>query len=266
MLLQAIILALLQGITEFLPVSSSAHLVLTSDLAGWTDQGLAFDVCVHLGSLAALVLYFRRDIGELISGGLRSLASREFNPQSQTLLMLTVASLPIVVVGAVVVLCGLDQFLRDPYVIAMANLVFAPLLLVADRRRRDASMESLSLRHALVIGSCQALAVVPGTSRSGVTMMAALMLGYSRKQAARIAMLLAVPSIAGAGVLTLAAAAEAGTLPSLELLVIGLLVSFASAYASIAVLLRLVERIGMTPFVVYRLGLGALLLGLLFWG
>lgn len=263
MLLQAFMLALLQGVTEFLPVSSSAHLVLTSELAGWQDQGLAFDVCVHLGSLGALILYFRRDLSDLISGGLASLASREINAQSRTLLMLALASVPIVVVGAVVVLFGFERYLRDPFVIALANLIFAPLLLLADRRRGDARMESLSLRSALIIGSCQALAVAPGASRSGVTMMAALMLGYSRKQAARIAMLLAIPSIAGAGVLTLSAAAEAGTLPSFELLTIGLLVSFASAYASIAALLKLVERIGMTPFVVYRLGLGAVLLGLL---
>lgn len=263
MTLQAIILALLQGITEFLPISSSAHLVLTSDLSGWPDQGLAFDVCVHLGSLGALLLYFRRDLRDLIAGGLRSVSMREHNAHSRTLLMLVVATLPIVVVGSIVVLSGLDDALRDPYVISMANLLFAPLLLIADRRRAKKTLESMGLAQAIMIGSCQALAVIPGTSRSGATMMAALALGYSRKQAARIAMLLAIPSIAGAGVLTLGAAADAGTLPSFELLLIGILVSFASAYASIAFLLKLVERIGMTPFVVYRVGLGVLLLVLL---
>ena len=263
MSLQAIILALLQGITEFLPISSSAHLVLTSELAGWPDQGLAFDVCVHLGSLGALLLYFRRDLNDLIVGGLRSLTARRHNAQSTTLLMLLVATLPIIVVGSIVVLSGQDDALRNPYVISMANLVFAPLLLIADRRRAHKKLESMGLSHALIIGSCQALAVIPGTSRSGTTMMAALALGYSRKQAARIAMLLAIPSIAGAGALTLGAAADAGTLPPLKVLAIGILVSFFSAYASIALLLRLVERIGMTPFVVYRIGLGVVLLGLL---
>lgn len=264
MLLQAIVLALIQGITEFLPISSSAHLVLTSDFAGWKDQGLAFDVSVHLGSLGAVLLYFRRDLLDLLHGGIGALRSRQHNTQSHVIVMLAAATLPITILGALVVLSGFDTNLRGSFVIAAANLLFAPLLLIADRCRGEARMESLSLRHALAIGGCQALAVVPGTSRSGVTMMAALMLGYSRTEAARIAMLLAIPSILGAGVLTLTTAAEAGSLPSIEQMAIGTFVSFSAAYTSIAFLLRFVGRIGMTPFVLYRLILGIVLIVLLY--
>ena len=264
MLLQAIILALMQGITEFLPISSSAHLVLTSHVAGWQDQGLAFDVSVHLGSLGAVVLYFRRDLLDLLYGSIDALRTRQLNAQSHVIFMLAIATLPILILGALVVLSGFDSHLRSPLVIAAANLLFAPLLLIADKRRGESRMEALDVRQALIIGGCQALAVVPGASRSGVTMMAALMLGYSRTEAARIAMLLAIPSILGAGLLTLTAASEAGTLPAFELLAIGTLVSFAAAYASIAFLLNLVGRIGMTPFVVYRLVLGVVLFALLY--
>lgn len=263
MLLQAILLALMQGITEFLPISSSAHLVLTSNLAGWQDQGLAFDVSVHLGSLGAVVLYFRRDLLDLFRGGIDALRCRQLNAQCHVIFMLALATLPIFILGALVVFSGFDSHLRSPLVIAAANLLFAPLLLIADKRRGESRMESINVRQALIIGGCQALAVVPGASRSGVTLMAALMLGYSRTEAARIAMLLAIPSILGAGLLTLAAAAEADTLPAFELIAIGSLVSFAAAYASVAFLLRLVGRIGMTPFVVYRLLLGIILLGFL---
>ncbi len=261
--LQAIILALLQGVTEFLPISSSAHLVLTSDLAGWPDQGLAFDVSVHLGSLGAVLVYFRRDLLDLFYGGIDALRARRVNAQSHVIVMLAVATLPIFVIGALVVLSGFDSQLRNPMVIAAANLLFAPLLLIADKYRGKERMESLNLRHALVIGGCQALAVVPGASRSGVTMMAALMLGYSRTEAARIAMLLAIPSILGAGLLALTAAADAGTLPSLDLLAISTLVSFAAAFGSIAFLLRLVSRMGMAPFVAYRFVLGIILFAIL---
>lgn len=263
MFLQSIILALVQGVTEFLPISSSAHLVLASELAGWQDQGLAFDVSVHLGSLGAVILYFRRDLIELIQGGIDALQSRQHNSGSQLIVMLAVATLPISILGALVVLFGLDAYFRSPLVIAVANLFFAPLLLIADRCRGEARTEGLNIQQALIIGGCQAFAVVPGASRAGVTMMAALMLGYSRTEAARIAMLLAIPSIFGAGLLTLTAAAEAGTLPSFELVAVGTLVSFAAAYASIAFLLRLVGRIGMTPFVAYRLVLGVVLISLL---
>ncbi len=263
MLLPAIILALIQGFTEFLPISSSAHLVLVRSFAEWQDQGLAFDVSVHLGSLGALLLYFRQDLHTLLSGGLTSLRSGEMNADSRVLMMLSMATLPIIAVGGCVVLLGMDDYLRNPLVVAIANLVFAPLLLFADRCRGEAGMASLNVKHALLIGGCQAFAVLPGASRSGVTMMAALMLGYSRVQATRIAMLLAIPSILGAALLTLTAAIKADSLPAFGLLATGTCISFIAAYASIALLVNLVGRIGMTPFVAYRVILGIALLALL---
>ena len=260
MLLQALLLAILQGVTEFLPISSSAHLILTRELLAWQDQGLAFDVSLHLGSLGALILYFRRDLSSLARGAIQSLGSREITADARVLLMLCLATLPLVGLGLMVVLSGLDNQLRSAHLIAWSNLLFAPFLMLADRWRGSRQLKSLSTGHALVIGCCQALSVVPGASRSGVCMTGALMLGYSREEAARIAMLLAVPSILGAGILSGISATEAGVLPTFKLLAIGACISFLTAYASIAILLRLVERVGMTPFVIYRVVLGIALL------
>ena len=260
MLAQALVLAILQGLTEFLPVSSSAHLILTRELADWHDQGIAFDVSLHVGSLGALLLYFRRDLHALVLGSAHSLRYRELSHQGHTLLMLCVATLPVVCLGWIVISLGLDSGLRSPHLIAWANLVFAPFLLLADKRRGTRQIDALNMRHAMIVGCCQALSVVPGASRSGTTMTGALMLGYSRREAARISMLLAVPSIVGAGILSGLAALEAGVLSAIRPLVVGTIVSFLTAYASIALLLRLVERVGMTPFVIYRIALGVAIL------
>lgn len=264
MLLQALLLAILQGVTEFLPISSSAHLILMREIAGWHEQGLAFDVSLHLGSLGALLLYFRRDLYALAVGATESLRHRRFDTHGRMLFMLCVATIPIVCVGLAVVVSGLENELRGPHVIAWANLVFAPFLLLADRKHGSRKIESLTMKHALLIGFWQALSVIPGASRSGVTMTGALMLGYSRQEATRIAMLLAVPSIIGAGLLSGVSAFEADAFPSYSLLAVGTLFSFLTAYASIALLLRVVDRIGMLPFVVYRVALGAMLLLLLY--
>ncbi len=264
MLLQALLLAALQGVTEFLPISSSAHLILVRELAGWHDQGLAFDVSLHLGSLGALLLYFRRDLSSLAIGGAESLRCGSLNAQGRVLFMLCLATLPIVCLGLIVVALGFDSELRSPHVIAWANLILAPLLLLADKKRGTQTIESLTMRHALMIGCWQSLSVIPGASRSGVAMTGALMLGYSRQEAVRIAMLLALPSMIGAGLLSGVAAFEADTLPAIHLLAAGTVFSFITAYASIALLLKVVERIGMLPFVAYRIALGAILLLVLY--
>ncbi len=264
MLLQAFFLAILQGVTEFLPISSSAHLILIRDLAGWQEQGLAFDVSLHLGSLGALLLYFRRDLYSLFVGAAESVRRRKLDTHGHVLFMLCLATVPIVCLGLIVVVLGLESQLRSPHVIAWANLVFAPFLLLADKKHGSQKIESLSVKHALLIGCWQSLSVIPGASRSGVTMTGSLMLGYSRQEATRIAMLLAIPSIIGAALLSGVSAFEADAFPSHSLLATGMLFSFVTAYASIALLLRVVDRIGMLPFVAYRIALGAMLLLVLY--
>ena len=258
---QAIVLALVQGLTEFLPISSSAHLILVPALLGWPDQGLAFDVAVHVGSLAAVVTYLRRDLRELAGGWLRSVfRARPFAPESHRGWMVIAATVPVGVAGF---LAGeaVELHLRTPAVIAVANLVFALALLAADRRGSGTrGAEGLGIRDAVLIGCVQALALVPGASRSGVTITAGLALGLTPRAAARFSFLLAVPVIALAG------GAEGYELLSAPGAVdwtwfgIGALVAGVSAYACIGAFLGLVARIGLWPFAVYRIALGAILL------
>ena len=266
---QAIVLALVQGLTEFLPISSSAHLILVPALLGWPDQGLAFDVAVHVGSLAAVVAYLRHDIERLVRGWFRAVfAGRPFAPESRMAWMLAAATVPAGVAG---LLAGeaVELHLRTPSVIAGANLVFAILLLAADRWGHATRGEgSLTMRDAVLIGCAQALALVPGASRSGVTMTAGLALGLDARAAARFSFLLAVPIIALAGgakgAELLTAAPESVDWTRFGL---GALVAGASAYACIGAFLSLVARIGLWPFAVYRIALGVALFALLApWG
>ena len=264
----AIVLALVQGLTEFLPISSSAHLILVPALLGWPDQGLAFDVAVHVGTLVAVVAYLRRDLEALATGWVRS-ASRghPFAPESRMAWMVAAATVP---VGAAGLFAGdaVELHLRAPIVIAVANLVFAVLLLAADRwGSRTRGEGSLAIGGALIIGCAQAFALVPGASRSGVTITAGLALGLTPRAAARFSFLLAVPVIA-----------LAGGAKGFELLAapgavdwawfgIGALVAGVSAYACIGAFLALVARLGLWPFAVYRIVLGTALLALLApWG
>ena len=261
---QVIVLALVQGITEFLPISSSAHLILVPFLLGWPDQGLAFDVAVHAGSLAAVLAYLRQDLRDLARGWLGSLArGGPSTPESRLAWVVIVATIPVAAAG---LLAGdaVEEHLRAPAVIAVANLAFALPLLAADRwghRTRDA--QSLTLTDAVLIGCAQALALVPGASRSGVTITAGLALGLTPRAAARFSFLLAVPVIVlagGAKGLELLSAPDPVDWAWLGL---GALVAAASAYVCMHGLLALVVRVGVWPFAVYRILLGAALLALL---
>lgn len=258
--LQIALLALVQGLTEFLPISSSAHLILPSQILGWSDQGLAFDVAVHVGTLAAVVWYFRRDLWQIAEGCLTAGAQRRANEASRLALALVVGSVPAVVVGFC---CGdwIELHLRSGYVIAAATIVFGIFLGFADRRRcgqRD--LAQLTLMTALLIGVAQAFALIPGTSRSGITMTAALLLGLSRTASARFSFLLSIPIITGAGLLqTLKVLENPGNL-SWSVFGWGALLSGVSAYICIKLFLAWIETIGMWPFVVYRIALGLLLL------
>lgn len=263
-LIQTILLALLQGVTEFLPVSSSAHLILPAELAAWPDQGLGFDIAVHLGSLAGVLVFFRRDCRAFAASGWRYLRSRQRDEDLDLLFKIAVATVPIAFAGY-----GLydtvQSRLRTIEFIAAATIGFGLLLWWADIRR--GAGEYLGWREALVIGGVQVLALVPGTSRSGIVISAALLLGLSRTMAARVAFLLAIPAIAGAALLAgLELLATPRGAASPVDMGIGALVAGLSAWLCVRYFLALVERTGMLPYVIYRLILGVVLIGIAVMG
>ncbi len=260
---QALILALIQGITEFLPISSSAHLILPSILLSWPDQGLAFDTTVHLGSLAAVVFYFRQDIKTLIIAAWQQWMTREPSDDAHLFWCLVVASLPIIPVGFVMRVF-VEAELRDPIIIAAATIGFGVLLLYADFRKGSRDTHDITILSALGIGVAQCLALIPGTSRSGITMTMALLSGFSREAAAKISFLISIPAIGGAAFIKLVdlATTEVATGASALHLFIGFMVSGVSAYICIRLFLTTIARLSFLPFVIYRLLLGGLLLAL----
>lgn len=261
-LLHIIVLALVQGLTEFLPISSSAHLILVPVLTGWPDQGLAFDVAVHLGTLLAVMLYFRQKIGRMLLAGIGSMVGQGMSADARLGWQVVVATLPVIIAG-VMFKDWIEAHLRDPTVIALATIFFGLLLGWADwagRRQRDEYQ--LSWIDTLLIGLAQALALIPGTSRSGITITAALALGLNRQAAARFSFLLAIPTILGSVALLLKNLIESEIAVDWLSLSLGIVLSFASALLCIHWFLKLLAHIGMWPFVVYRmvLGLGLLVL------
>jgi len=258
--LQALVLALLQGLTEFLPVSSSAHLILLPHLLGWPDQGLTFDVAVHLGTLLAVMAYFRHTVGRLIRDWCQSLARREAVGESPLAWYVIIATLPVVIAGLLVGDAA-ETVLRGPLVIAATTLGFGVALWLADRYAGGLRTEaSLRLRDAIIIGGAQVLAIVPGTSRSGITITAGLMMGMTPTASARFAFLLAIPTIALAGAWQGLKILQAPENVDMANLAIGVGVSAVAAYLCISAFLALLDRIGMGPFVAYRLLLGGVLL------
>ena len=257
---QVIILSLIQGLTEFLPISSSAHLILPALLTDWPDQGLAFDIAVHLGSLLAVLGYFRREIGQFAVSGARLLSHRQSDEHTELLAKVIIATLPIVIVGY-----GLKDWvsgeLRSVLVIATATIVFALGLWWADKQRGQ--IDQPSWMHAFIIGASQVLAIVPGTSRSGVTITAALLLGLSRTSAAKFSFLLSIPTISGAAVLAALDLLETGSSAAWPELAVGASLAAASAYLCIHYFIALLERTGLMPYVIYRIILGVMLLGFL---
>lgn len=260
---QVVILAVVQGFTEFLPISSSGHLVLPSAVLGWPDQGLAFDVAVHVGSLAAVLLYFRQDVYQLATSWLGSFVGKGANDNSRLAWAVIVATIP---AG----LCGLlfddwiEANLRAVWVIATTTIVFGLLLGFADKQgSREKSLTDMVLILALVVGVAQAIALIPGTSRSGITITAALLLGFSREASARFSFLLSIPLILAAGGLKTLDLIELGEAVPWDQIIVGTLLSGVTAYACIYGFLALIDRIGMMPFVIYRLILGAILFALI---
>lgn len=263
--LQIVVLAIVQGITEFLPVSSSGHLVLVPAVLGWGDQGLVFDVAVHFGSLLAVCAYFRMDILRMMGGGIDVLAGRVGSVPSRLALGIALGTVPAAVAG--LTLAGwIEENLRSPSVIVVTLSAYGILMVVADRLgSRERTLADVGIRDAFAIGCAQALALVPGTSRSGVTITAARFLGIERRDAARFSFLLSVPVILLASLyegLKLLLGDEAVSGSALAL---GIAVSALVAYLTIGFFMRVVGRIGLLPFAAYRLLLAGLILYLLVW-
>ena len=257
----ALILAILQGVTEFLPISSSAHLILPSALFGFPDQGLAFDVAVHLGSLIAVIIALRIRVARLMSGVFVGFG-RRYPRHARLGWLLVLATIPALLAG-VMLKSLIEGELRATWVIATTTIVFGLLLWWADGRSGRQGLGSVRWRDALVIGLAQAVALIPGTSRSGITLTASLALGWSRRAAAEFSFLLSIPIILGASMLKGAELVQSETpVPWMEL-GIGILGSAVSAYLCIRLFLALIQRIGVKPFVIYRLALGLVLFGIL---
>lgn len=263
-IIQVIALALIQGITEFLPISSSAHLILPKEVLGWPDQGLSFDVAVHVGTLAAVLVYFRRDVFALADGWFRTLGRERAHPEGMLAWQIIIATVPAGLAG-LLFNDIIETHARSIAVISATTILFGLLLGWSDLKvSHKYALRDMTFKLALIIGIAQALALIPGTSRSGITITAALFLGFGRDDSARFSFLLSIPVIA-----------LSGGYKGLELIgtsgvdwfgiVLGTLISAVSAYFCIHYFLSFINRIGMMPFVWYRLVLGvALILILVF--
>lgn len=255
-----ILLAVLQGLTEFLPISSAAHLILLPKLAGWADQGLAFDVAVHVGTLVAVIAYFRRELAAMTRAWLTSLAERRQTPDSRLAWGVLLGTIPVGLMG-LIFSDVVENYARSTTVIGATTILFGLLLWWADRYgRRTRDEHGLRMTDILLIGVAQAIALIPGTSRSGITLTAGLMLGLTRQAAARFSFLLSIPVIVLAGGWESIEVFQDGSTIPWSGMAIGAAVSGVVAYWTIHFFLRLLDRIGMTPFVIYRLFLGVVLL------
>lgn len=262
--LEIFLLALIQGLTEFLPVSSSAHLILPSAILGWKDQGIAFDVAVHVGTLLAVLIYFRKEVGDLAVAWFGTIGlgpdKNSGNFEGKLAWWIIIASIPLGLIGYLSS-DFIEEHLRTAMVIAATTMIFGVVLGLADfTAKQNVSVEKMGFKGAMLIGFAQVLAIIPGTSRSGATMTVGLMLGLSRENAARFSFLLSIPAIVMAGgylTLKLVMSTEPVDWQSIGL---GSVLAFISAYACIHYFLIIVNKLGMMPFVIYRLVLGSGLL------
>jgi len=257
-LIQALILAIIQGMTEFLPVSSSAHLILVPKIIGWNDQGLLFDIALHFGTLLAVLIYFRGDLAQMIEDLLRN---RSHNIMQSDVMILIIATIPVVIVGGLFN-DWIENNLRSSNVIATTSIIFGLILLASDKF--SSSKNNLTLRIGLLIGLAQVLALIPGVSRSGITITMGLFMGLGRVKSAKFSFLLAIPVILGASVLQIYESYSiAFSSINYVLLLTGLSVSFLFAYFTIHWFLAFVTKVGMFPFVIYRIALGLFIFVLL---
>lgn len=263
-LFQAFILAIIQGITEFLPISSSAHLILPKEILGWQDQGLAFDVAVHLGTLLAVIFAFRQKILALIGNFFLWISFKPNDAKQQKLIWnILIATIPAGILGLLLA-DFIEENLRSAWVIATTTIVFGLVLWLADKQKNlSKNLYSISWKIALLIGLAQALALIPGTSRSGITITATLLLGIARKDSAEFSFLLSIPIIVAAGLLEGLKLYEVGINMSYSILLMAIVLAFATAYLSIKYFLKWIDSLGLMPFVIYRLVLGVLLFAFL---
>ncbi len=266
-LIQIIVLALVQGLSEFLPISSSAHLILVPQLLGWNDQGLAFDVATHFGTLIAVLWYFRKDIQPLFFDWLKSIQLKHNTGDSLLAWGVILGTVPAGIIGLLI--NGYAEHLRNPLIIACTTILFGLLLWYADAKVQKQMANKIELRTEhqlnlkiiLFIGCAQALALIPGTSRSGITITAALLMGMSRHASARFSFLLSIPLIMAASLIkTIELSQSASHIPWLDIFM-GVGLSAISAYFCIHYFIKLLDSIGMMPFIIYRLFLGIFL----FW-
>ena len=262
-LFQLILLAVIQGITEFLPVSSSGHLILLPELTSLADQGHALDVAVHLGTLGAVVLYFWNDMREAAIGLTRLLRGRIDTPGARLAFLLIVATIPTVVLGFVLKTTGIIDMMRSAFVIGWTMLGFGVVLWWADQRGPEVKEAGdWTLREAWIMGLWQAVALIPGTSRSGITITGARFLGYTRADGAKVAMLMSVPVILASSALLGLDVVKEGDLGKMADLGIATVLAFLSALVALVLMMRLLRSVSFTPYVIYRVVLGA---GLIWW-
>ncbi len=255
-----ILLAVVQGITEFLPISSSGHLVLTPAITGAADQGLLLDVSVHVGTLLAVLIYFWRDVLAMIVGFFRLFTGR-MTPGARMALHIIVATIPVVAVGFYLKESGIEEQMRSVEIIAWTTLIFGIILWIADKVGMTINrIEHMGWASSIFIGLAQVIALVPGVSRSGITMTAARLMSYERSDAAQFSMLMSIPVILGAGLLAGLDLHKAGNMELNREVMMAIGFSFITALITIAVLMSWLKRASFTPFAIYRIILGAALL------
>ncbi|WP_417604567.1 undecaprenyl-diphosphate phosphatase [Primorskyibacter flagellatus] len=260
-LFHLMLVALIQGVTEFLPVSSSGHLILLPSLTGMQDQGQVIDVAVHVGTLFAVVLYFWPDVRDALYGTRRLLRGRIDTPGARLAFCLALATLPVIFAGLVMKLTGLDDLLRSVKVIAWTMLIFGLVLWWADKTGAERkSTGDWTPMEAVKLGLWQAVALIPGTSRSGITITGARRMGYARLDAAKIAMLMSIPTILASGTLLGLEVAVTADVAAARDGVIAAAMAFVAALAALWLMMRLLRSVSFTPYVIYRIILGVLLL------
>ncbi|TDL89280.1 undecaprenyl-diphosphate phosphatase [Meridianimarinicoccus aquatilis] len=256
------LVAVIQGITEFLPISSSGHLILLPNLTGMADQGLVIDVAVHVGTLFAVVLYFWSDVRAAALGSLRLLRGKVDTPGAFLALCLIVATIPVVIAGLAMKLTGLNDAMRSTAVIGWTMLIFGIVLYFADQKAAETrKAEEWSLKHAIIMGLWQVIALIPGTSRSGITITGARTLGYERESAAKLSMLMSIPTIAMAGMLLGLDVIGEGNAAAAKDGAIAAGFAFVSALLALTLMMRLLRSVSFTPYVIYRIVFGIILLG-----
>ncbi len=260
-LFHLLLVAVLQGVTEFLPVSSSGHLILLPNLTGLDDQGQVIDVAVHVGTLFAVILYFRSDVANAFGGIPRLLRGKADTPGAKLALLLIIATIPVILAGLILKVTGLNDAMRSTAVIGWTMLLFGIFLYWTDQTgKSDRTASDWNLPDAIKMGLWQAVALIPGTSRSGITMSGARLLGYNRTDAARLSMLMSIPTIIASGTLLGLEVAATANAQAARDGAIAATFAFVAALFALVLMMRLLKTVSFTPYVIYRVILGVILL------